>query len=123
MYQQRGLFLLSLLSQLALSHYHPVNEKWLLLAQNFSNIHYGYHAGFCQFCGNMEMKLWNFAIYKALQTMNERVSYSRLFTIFLVTSQAKQKNALDCSPHNLILPLIYLYQLRFVCPRVRQSQG
>ena len=69
------------------------------------------------------MNLWNFAIYKALQTIYERVSYSRLFAIFLVVSQVKQKNALDCSPLDLILPLIYLYQPRFVCPRVRQSQG
>ena len=63
--------------------------------------------------GEIKINVWNLAIYKALQMLYERVSYSTVRK-FLEPSEDKRKKALDRSPQDLVFLSIDLMFFLFL---------
>lgn len=63
--------------------------------------------------GEIKINVWNLAIYKALQMLYERVSYSAVRK-FLEASEDKRKKALDRSPQDLVFLSIDLMFFLFL---------
>ena len=63
--------------------------------------------------GEIKINVWNLAIYKALQMLYERVSYSTVRK-FLEVSEDKRKKALDRSPQDLVFLSIDLMFFLFL---------
>ena len=61
----------------------------------------------------IKINVWNLAIYKALQMLYERVSYSTVRK-FLEASEDKRKKALDRSPQDLVFLSIDLMFFLFL---------
>ena len=63
--------------------------------------------------GEIKINVWNLAIYKALQMLYERVSYSTVRK-FLEANEDKRKKALDRSPQDLVFLSIDLMFFLFL---------